>query len=69
MVPGHNAFPLHPTLDRSLTVREAARIQTFTDDLTFVGSRQSQCIQVGNAVPPNLSYEWAKHILNILDKK
>jgi len=52
MVPGHNAFPIHPWLNRSLTVREAARIQTFPDDLEFKGSRQNQCIQVGNAFPP-----------------
>ena len=62
MVPGHNAFPLHPTENRSLTVREAARIQTFPDDVIFEGSRQNQCIQVGNAVPVKLAFEIAKHI-------
>lgn len=55
MVPGHNAFPIHPTLNRALTVREAARIQTFPDELVFQGSRQEQCIQVGNAFPPLLA--------------
>ena len=55
MVPGHNAFPIHPWLNRALTVREAARVQTFPDDLTFCGSRQDQCIQVGNAFPPLLA--------------
>ena len=55
MVPGHNAFPIHPCLDRALTVREAARIQTFPDALEFKGSRQEQCIQVGNAFPPLLA--------------
>ncbi|EJO2025944.1 DNA (cytosine-5-)-methyltransferase [Vibrio parahaemolyticus] len=55
MVPGHNAFPIHPVLNRALTVREAARIQTFPDELEFMGSRQEQCIQVGNALPPLLS--------------
>lgn len=62
MVPGHNAFPLHPTENRSLTVREAARIQTFPDDVIFEGTRQDQCIQVGNAVPVKLAYEIAEHI-------
>lgn len=55
MVPGHNAFPIHPYLNRALTVREAARIQTFPDDIEFKGSRQEQCIQVGNAFPPLLA--------------
>ena len=55
LVPGHNAFPLHPTLPRSLTVREAARIQTFPDWMRFVGTRQQQCMLVGNAVPPTLA--------------
>lgn len=66
MVPGHNAFPLHPTENRSLTVREAARIQTFPDDVVFCGSRQNQCIQVGNAVPVKLAYELAKNIKKYL---
>jgi DNA (cytosine-5)-methyltransferase 1 len=62
MVPGHNAFPIHPTLNRSLTVREAARIQTFPDELEFKGSRQEQCIQVGNAFPPLLAEILANNI-------
>lgn len=69
MVPGHNAFPLHPTEDRSLTVREAARLQTFPDDVVFLGTRQEQCIQVGNAVPIRLSYHMAKHILSLIEDK
>lgn len=68
MVPGHNAFPIHPWLHRSLTVREAARIQTFPDDYIFCGSRQKQCMQVGNAVPVELSYVWAKHISQLLSE-
>lgn len=68
MVPGHNAFPLHPTENRSLTVREAARIQTFPDDVIFCGSRQEQCIQVGNAVPVVLAQELAKQIKILLKK-
>lgn len=67
MVPGHNAFPIHPWLNRSLTVREAARIQTFPDDYEFMGARHKQCMQVGNAVPVELSYKWAKHIEQYLD--
>ncbi len=66
MVPGHNAFPLHPTKNRSLTVREAARIQTFPDDVIFCGSRQNQCIQVGNAVPVKLAEVIANNIKEIL---
>ena len=68
MVPGHNAFPIHPWLDRSLTVREAARIQTFDDNLIFVGPRHKQCMQVGNAVPPLLAKAWAEHIKKGLDE-
>ena len=55
LVPGHNAFPIHPWLNRALTVREAARLQTFPDSIEFVGARQDQCIQVGNAFPPMLA--------------
>ena len=67
MVPGHNAFPLHPTENRSLTVREAARLQTFPDDVIFYGTRQEQCIQVGNAVPVILAHVLANHIKSILE--
>jgi len=62
MVPGHNAFPIHPWLNRALTVREAARIQTFPDSMEFMGSRQEQCIQVGNAFPPLLAEIIANNI-------
>lgn len=68
MVPGHNAFPIHPWLNRSLTVREAARIQTFPDDYIFVGRRDKQCMQVGNAVPVTLAEAWAKQAKEVLDK-
>lgn len=68
MVPGHNAFPIHPWLNRSLTVREAARIQTFPDDYIFAGPRQKQCMQVGNAVPPVMAEAWAKYFKSELDK-
>ena len=51
LVPGHNAFPIHPWLNRLITVREAARLQTFPDSIEFCGSSKDQCIQVGNAFP------------------
>lgn len=63
MVPGHNAFPIHPWLNRALTVREAARIQTFPDDIEFFGSRQEQCIQVGNGFPPLLAELIANNLI------
>lgn len=63
MVPGHNAFPIHPWLDRSLTVREAARIQTFPDEIEFLGAREDQCIQVGNAFPPMLAELIANNLM------
>jgi DNA (cytosine-5)-methyltransferase 1 len=66
MVPGHNAFPVHPFLPRTLTVREAARIQTFPDTMRFLGTRQQQCILVGNAVPPTLGEVFAQAIAKAL---
>jgi DNA (cytosine-5)-methyltransferase 1 len=66
MVPGHNAFPVHPVLHRTLTAREAARIQTFPDSMRFVGTRQQQCMLVGNAVPPVLAEIFAQSIVKAI---
>lgn len=68
MVPGHNAFPIHPTLNRTLTAREAARIQTFPDSHVFFGTRQEQCIQVGNAVPPKMAEPFLRRIAQYLEE-
>jgi len=67
MVPGNDAFPIHPSLNRSLTVREAARIQTFPDSMIFEGNRRQQGHQVGNAVPPVFSKKLAEFIIKQIE--
>ncbi len=59
---------IHPTQERSLTVREAARFQSFPDCFQFTGSRGEQFRQVGNAVPPLLAKAVAKAVARMLRK-
>lgn len=57
---------IHPTLDRAISVREAARLQTFPDSFVFCGSKDKQYQQVGNAVPPIMAKSIAKKLAKIL---
>lgn len=60
---------IHPVLHRALSIREAARLQTFPDSFVFCGPKDSQYQQVGNAVPPMMAKAIADHLCGYLDKE
>lgn len=60
---------LHPEQDRAISVREAARLQSFPDSFEFSGSKTEQYVQVGNAVPPMLGKAIGLEIMEALKEK
>lgn len=58
---------IHPEHNRTITPREAARLQTFPDDYVFIGSKTSICTQIGNAVPPQLAEFIAQMLLTKME--
>ncbi|MEC9414445.1 MAG: DNA cytosine methyltransferase, partial [Pseudomonadota bacterium] len=58
---------IHPKVNRALTTREGARLQSFPDWFRFYGSRAKKNLQIGNAVPPILSERIGQSIVNSLD--
>ena len=56
---------IHPTQNRAISIREAARLQSFPDRYKFYGTMRDKYKQVGNAVPPLMAYAVAKSIKNM----
>jgi DNA (cytosine-5)-methyltransferase 1 len=56
---------IHPIHDRALSIREAARLQTFPDSFVFYGVKDSQYQQIGNAVPPILAKALAQQLCSL----
>lgn len=59
----------HPFLNRAITPREAARIQSFPDTFRFYGNKTAICTQIGNAVPPLMAKAIGESIINTLSKR
>lgn len=65
---GHYFIHPDPAQNRSLTVREAARLQTFSDDYFFCGNRTEVFVQIGNAVPPYLGVQLAEVVAGVFTR-
>ena len=59
---------IHPVLDRAISIREAARLQTFPDSFVFYGSKDKQYQQVGNAVPPIMAKAIAEELAKTISE-
>ena len=59
---------IHPVKDRAVSIREAARLQTFPDSFVFCGTKDKQYQQVGNAVPPIMARAIASKLVKYLNK-
>ncbi|MCR2823317.1 DNA cytosine methyltransferase [Lederbergia panacisoli] len=57
---------IHPVIDRAISIREAARLQTFPDNIRFLGTKDSQYQQIGNAVPPTMARAIAQKLAELL---
>jgi DNA (cytosine-5)-methyltransferase 1 len=69
LIAGHRALPVHPELDRTISVREAALIQGFPLTYFFCGPRAEQPLQVANAVPPALAEAVGNVLLTCVSRK
>jgi DNA (cytosine-5)-methyltransferase 1 len=69
LIAGHRAMPVHPRQHRTITVREAARLQTMPDTFRFLGPHAEQPLQVANVVPYMLSRAIARSTLFSLDDR
>lgn len=56
----------HPTQNRGLSIREAARLQSFDDKFEFQGNMGEMSLQIGNAVPPKLAQASGKIVINYM---
>lgn len=66
LIAGHRAMPVHPRQHRTITVREAARIQTLPDGFRFLGPHSEQPLQVANVVPFQLGRAIARTLMHAL---
>lgn len=66
LIAGHRALPVHPRLHRTITVREAARLQTMSDNFIFLGPHAAQPLQVANIVPYRLARAIARSVRRLV---